>query len=80
MSFYNDWLHYKNNRSSEENSHSEQELLTELGTIEQNLDTESLAYKIDRYVISKKIEAVVIGLAFGLLVGLVFGVVMYGIP
>ena len=84
MSFYSDWLHYKNNQVVEENSHSEQELLTELNQIYLNHNVESLAYKIDRYVFGKEIEAVIIGLAFGLLFGLLFGIVLgaviYGIP
>ena len=71
MSFYSDWLHYKNNQVVEENSHSEQELLTELNQLYLKHDVESLAYKIDRYMYSEKTSGLLVGLAFGLLLGLV---------
>ncbi len=71
MSFYSDYVRHNNNRCVEENSHSEQELLTELNQLYLKHDVESLAYKIDRYMYSEKTSGLLVGLAFGLLLGLV---------
>jgi len=80
MSFYSDWLHYKNNRCVEDNSHRKQELFTELERIHESQQTENLAYKIDRYLYRQGITILTFGFAVGLLVGIVLGAVMYGIP
>jgi len=73
MSFYSDYVRHNNNRCVEENSHSKQELLTELDKISESQlrTTESLAYKIDRYMYSEK-QAGCLLVSFGLLFGAVF--------
>jgi len=70
MSFYSDYVRHNNNRCVEENSHSKQELLTELDKISESQlrTTESLAYKIDRYMYSRKNSGLLVGFLFGLVI------------
>jgi len=74
MSFYSDYVRHNNNRCVKQNSHSKQELLTELDKISESQlrTTESLAYKIDRYMYSEKTSGLLVGFLFGLLFGAVF--------